>query len=134
MFNKYNIIVVGAGHVGCEAAAAAANLGSSVLLITMNMGVSAQMSWNPARGGVEKGQIVREISARGRYTCITADTSTLLFWILNLSKGPAMWRPRSQNDRRRFAEEWRLTLESLPNVDMWQDTIKEEIVEQGSEK
>lgn len=134
MFNKYNVIVVGAGHAGCEAAAAAANLGSSVLLITMNMGVIAQMSCNPAIGGVAKGQIVREIDAMGGYTGIIADKSTLQFRMLNLSKGPAMWSPRSQNDRMRFAEEWRLTLESLPNVDMWQDTVKEVIVEQGSAK
>src|SRR5690606_12540075 len=131
MFNKYNVIVVGAGHAGCEAAAAAANLGSSVLLITMNMGVIAQMSCNPAIGGVAKGQIVREIDAMGGYTGIIADKSTLQFRMLNLSKGPAMWSPRSQNDRMRFAEEWRLTLESLPNVDMWQDTVKEVIVENG---
>lgn len=134
MFNKYNVIVVGAGHAGCEAAAAAANLGSSVLLITMNMGVIAQMSCNPAIGGVAKGQIVREIDAMGGYTGIIADKSTLQFRMLNLSKGPAMWSPRSQNDRMRFAEEWRLTLESLPNVDMWQDTVKEVIVEKGSAK
>lgn len=131
MFNKYNVIVVGAGHAGCEAAAAAANLGSSVLLITMNMGVIAQMSCNPAIGGVAKGQIVREIDAMGGYTGIIADKSTLQFRMLNRSKGPAMWSPRSQNDRMRFAEEWRLTLESLPNLDMWQDTVKEVIVENG---
>lgn len=134
MFNKYNVIVVGAGHAGCEAAAAAANLGSSVLLITMNMGVIAQMSCNPAIGGVAKGQIVREIDAMGGYTGIIADKSTLQFRMLNLSKGPAMWSPRSQNDRMRFAEEWRLTLESLSNVDMWQDTVKEVIVENGQAK
>lgn len=131
MFNKYNIIVVGAGHGGCEAAAAAANLGSSVLLITMNMGVIAQMSCNPAIGGVAKGQIVREIDAMGGYTGIIADKSTIQFRMLNRSKGPAMWSPRTQNDRMRFAEEWRLTLESLPNVDMWQDTVKEVLVENG---
>ncbi|MGO1243123.1 MAG: tRNA uridine-5-carboxymethylaminomethyl(34) synthesis enzyme MnmG [Sphingobacterium sp.] len=129
MFKKYNVIVVGAGHAGCEAAAAAANLGSSVLLITMNMGVIAQMSCNPAIGGVAKGQIVRELDAMGGYTGINADKSTLQFRMLNKSKGPAMWSPRSQNDRMRFAEEWRLTLESLPNLDMWQDTVKEIIVE-----
>jgi len=134
MFNKYNVIVVGAGHAGCEAAAAAANLGSSVLLITMNMGVIAQMSCNPAIGGVAKGQIVREIDAMGGYTGIIADKSTLQFRMLNLSRGPAMWSPRSQNDRMRFAEEWRLTLESLSNVDMWQDTVKEVIVENGQAK
>src|SRR5690606_36777097 len=134
MFNKYNVIVVGAGHGGCEPAAAAANLGSSVLLITMNMGVIAQMSSNPAIGGVAKGQIVREIDAMGGYTGIIADKSTLQFRMLNLYKGRAMWSPRSQNDRMRFADERRLTLESLPNADMWQDTLKEVIVEHGSAK
>lgn len=131
MFKKYNVIVVGAGHAGCEAAAAAANLGSSTLLITMNMGVIAQMSCNPAIGGVAKGQIVREIDAMGGYTGIVADKSTIQFRMLNLSKGPAMWSPRTQNDRMRFAEEWRLQLESLPNLDMWQDTVKEVIVKNG---
>lgn len=131
MFKKYNVIVVGAGHAGCEAAAAAANLGSSTLLITMNMGVIAQMSCNPAIGGVAKGQIVREIDAMGGYTGIIADNSTIQFRMLNLSKGPAMWSPRTQNDRMRFAEEWRLQLESLPNLDMWQDTVKEVIVKNG---
>lgn len=134
MFNKYNVIVVGAGHAGCEAAAAAANLGSSVLLITMNMGVIAQMSCNPAIGGVAKGQIVREIDAMGGYTGIIADKSTIQFRMLNKSKGPAMWSPRTQNDRMRFAEEWRLQLESVPNLDMWQDTVKEVIVENGRAK
>lgn len=129
MFNKYNVIVVGAGHAGCEAAAAAANLGSSTLLITMNMGVIAQMSCNPAIGGVAKGQIVREIDAMGGYTGIIADKSTIQFRMLNKSKGPAMWSPRTQNDRMRFAEEWRLQLEALPNLDIWQDTVKEVIVE-----
>ncbi len=134
MFKKYNVIVVGAGHAGCEAAAAAANLGSSVLLITMNMGVIAQMSCNPAIGGVAKGQIVREIDAMGGYTGIIADKSTIQFRMLNLSKGPAMWSPRTQNDRMRFAEEWRWQLESIPNLDMWQDTVKEVIVENGRAK
>ncbi|NGF55329.1 tRNA uridine-5-carboxymethylaminomethyl(34) synthesis enzyme MnmG [Parapedobacter sp. SGR-10] len=134
MFKKYNVIVVGAGHAGCEAAAAAANLGSSTLLITMNMGVIAQMSCNPAVGGVAKGQIVREIDAMGGYTGIIADKSTIQFRMLNKSKGPAMWSPRTQNDRMRFAEEWRLQLEALPNVDMWQDTVKEIIVENGQAK
>lgn len=128
MFNKYNIIVVGGGHAGCEAAAAAANMGSSVLLITMNMGVIAQMSCNPAMGGVAKGQIVREIDALGGYSGIIADKSTIQFRMLNQSKGPAMWSPRTQNDRMRFAEEWRLTLESIPNLDIWQDTVKEVVV------
>jgi tRNA uridine 5-carboxymethylaminomethyl modification enzyme len=134
MFNKYNVIVVGAGHAGCEAAAAAANLGSSTLLITMNMGVIAQMSCNPAIGGVAKGQIVREIDAMGGYTGIIADKSTIQFRMLNKSKGPAMWSPRSQNDRMRFAEEWRWQLESLPNLDIWQDTVKEVIVEGNTVK
>jgi len=134
MFSKYNIIVVGAGHAGCEAAAAAANLGSKVLLITMNMGTIAQMSCNPAMGGVAKGQIVREIDALGGYSGIIADKTTIQFRMLNLSKGPAMWSPRSQNDRMRFAEEWRLQLESLSNIDFWQDTVKEIIVDQGRAK
>jgi tRNA uridine 5-carboxymethylaminomethyl modification enzyme len=134
MFDHYNVIVVGAGHAGCEAAAAAANLGSKVLLITMNMGVIAQMSCNPAIGGVAKGQIVREIDALGGYTGIIADKSTIQFRMLNLSKGPAMWSPRTQNDRMRFAEEWRLQLEALPLVDLWQDTVKEIIVEKGQAK
>lgn len=131
MFKKYNVIVVGAGHAGCEAAAAAANLGSSVLLITMNMGVIAQMSCNPAMGGVAKGQIVREIDALGGYSGIIADKSTIQFRMLNLSKGPAMWSPRTQNDRMRFAEAWRQRLERIPNLDMWQDTVKEIIIENG---
>jgi tRNA uridine 5-carboxymethylaminomethyl modification enzyme len=123
MFKKYNVIVVGAGHAGCEAAAAAANLGSSVLLITMNMGTIAQMSCNPAMGGVAKGQIVREIDAMGGYSGIISDKTSIQFRMLNLSKGPAMWSPRTQNDRMRFAEEWRLALERTPNVDFWQDTV-----------
>lgn len=129
MFKKYNVIVVGAGHAGCEAATAAANLGSSVLLITMNMGTIAQMSCNPAMGGVAKGQIVREIDALGGYSGIIADKSTIQFRMLNQSKGPAMWSPRAQNDRMRFAEAWRLQLESIPNLDMWQDTVKELIID-----
>jgi len=132
MFQRYNVIVVGAGHAGCEAAAAAANLGSKVLLITMNMGTIAQMSCNPAMGGVAKGQIVREIDALGGYSGIIADKTTIQFRMLNLSKGPAMWSPRTQNDRMRFAEEWRIQLESLPNVDFWQDTVKEVLVKNGS--
>jgi tRNA uridine 5-carboxymethylaminomethyl modification enzyme len=123
MFSKYDLIVVGAGHAGCEAAAAAANLGSSVLLITMNMGTIAQMSCNPAMGGVAKGQIVREVDALGGYSGIISDKSTIQFRMLNKSKGPAMWSPRAQIDRMRFAEEWRLALESIPNVDMWQDNV-----------
>jgi tRNA uridine 5-carboxymethylaminomethyl modification enzyme len=123
MFKKYNVIVVGAGHAGCEAASAAANLGSSVLLITMNMGTIAQMSCNPAMGGVAKGQIVREIDALGGYSGIITDKTSLQFRMLNLSKGPAMWSPRAQSDRARFAEEWRIALEKTPNVDFWQDTV-----------
>ncbi|MFC3561335.1 tRNA uridine-5-carboxymethylaminomethyl(34) synthesis enzyme MnmG [Pedobacter jamesrossensis] len=123
MFSKYDLIVVGAGHAGCEAAAAAANLGSSVLLITMNMGTIAQMSCNPAMGGVAKGQIVREVDAMGGYSGIISDKSTIQFRMLNKSKGPAMWSPRAQIDRMRFAEEWRLALEQTPNVDMWQDSV-----------
>src|ERR1700743_3700749 len=129
MFKKYNVIVVGAGHAGCEAAAAAANLGSSVLLITMNMGTIAQMSCNPAMGGVAKGQIVREIDAMGGYSGIISDKSTIQFKMLNLSKGPAMWSPRTQNDRMLFAEEWRLALENTPNLDFFQDMVKQLIVE-----
>ena len=131
MFKKYDVIVVGAGHAGCEAAAAAANLGSSVLLITMNMGTIAQMSCNPAMGGVAKGQIVREIDAMGGYSGIIADKTTIQFRMLNLSKGPAMWSPRTQNDRMRFAEEWRLALEKTPNVDFWQDMVSELLIEDG---
>ncbi len=121
MFPEYDVIVVGAGHAGCEAAAAAANMGSKVLLITMNMNTIAQMSCNPAMGGVAKGQIVREIDALGGYSGIVSDKSMLQFRMLNLSKGPAMWSPRTQNDRMRFAEEWRLALERTPNIDFWQE-------------
>jgi tRNA uridine 5-carboxymethylaminomethyl modification enzyme len=128
MFNKYDVIVVGGGHAGCEAAAAAANLGSSVLLVTMNMATIAQMSCNPAMGGVAKGQILREIDAMGGYSGIIADKTTLQFRMLNRSKGPAMWSPRSQNDRMRFAEEWRLALENTPNVDFWQDMVSSLLV------
>ncbi|MBS1521338.1 MAG: tRNA uridine-5-carboxymethylaminomethyl(34) synthesis enzyme MnmG [Bacteroidetes bacterium] len=134
MFKKYDVIVVGAGHAGCEAAAAAANLGSSVLLITMNMGTIAQMSCNPAMGGVAKGQIVREIDAMGGYSGIIADKTTIQFRMLNLSKGPAMWSPRTQNDRMRFAEEWRLALERTPNVDLWQDMANSLIVKGNTVK
>ena len=123
MFTMYDLIVVGAGHAGCEAAAAAANMGSKVLLATMNMGTIAQMSCNPAIGGVAKGQIVREIDALGGYTGIVTDESTIQFRMLNLSKGPAMWSPRAQNDRVVFAEKWRLMLEKNKNVDFWQEMI-----------
>lgn len=131
MNQKYNVIVVGAGHAGCEAAAAAANMGSKVLLVTMNMGVIAQMSCNPAMGGVAKGQIVREIDAMGGYSGIISDKSTIQWRMLNRSKGPAMWSPRTQNDRMRFAEEWRLALEQTPNVDFWQDMVTEVVVRDG---
>ncbi len=131
MFDKYDIIVVGAGHAGCEAAAAAANLGSKVLLITMNMETIAQMSCNPAMGGVAKGQIVREIDAMGGYSGIITDKTTLQFRMLNSSKGPAMWSPRAQSDRKRFAEEWRLALERTPNVDFWQDTATSLLIEEN---
>ena len=123
MFAKYDIIVVGAGHAGCEAAAAAANMGSKVLLATMNMGTIAQMSCNPAVGGVAKGQIVREIDALGGLTGIITDESAVQFRMLNLSKGPAMWSPRAQSDRTMFAEKWRSLLEKNKNIDFWQEMI-----------
>ncbi len=123
MFPKYDVIVVGAGHAGCEAAAAAANMGSKVLLVTMNMQTIAQMSCNPAMGGVAKGQIVREIDALGGQSGIVTDKSMIQFRMLNRSKGAAMWSPRAQSDRMRFAEEWRMTLENTPNVDFWQDMV-----------
>lgn len=123
MFKKYDIIVVGAGHAGCEAAHAAASLGSSVLLITMQMGTIAQMSCNPAMGGIAKGQIVREIDALGGQSGIITDHTMIQFRMLNRSKGPAMWSPRAQSDRMRFSEMWRLTLERNRNVDFWQDTV-----------
>ncbi len=128
MFPEYDLIVVGAGHAGCEAAAAAAKLGSKVLLITMNMNTIAQMSCNPAMGGIAKGQIVREIDALGGMSGIIADQSMIQFRMLNKSKGPAMWSPRAQNDRMRFAEAWRLALEATPNVDFWQDMVREIVV------
>lgn len=123
MFNEYDVIVVGAGHAGCEAAAAAANLGSSVLLITMNMQTIAQMSCNPAMGGIAKGQIVREIDAMGGYSGIVTDESMIQFRMLNRSKGPAMWSPRAQSDRMLFAAKWRQMLEETPNVDFYQDVV-----------
>jgi tRNA uridine 5-carboxymethylaminomethyl modification enzyme len=129
MLKKYDVIVVGGGHAGCEAANAAAKLGSSVLLITMNMNSIAQMSCNPAMGGVAKGQIVREIDALGGGSGIVSDLSAIQFRMLNLSKGPAMWSPRTQNDRMKFAEEWRLLLERNANVDFWQDSVTGLIVE-----
>jgi len=123
MFPEYDVIVAGAGHAGCEAAASAANLGSKVLLITMNMHTIAQMSCNPAMGGIAKGQIVREIDALGGYSGIVSDLSTIQFRMLNKSKGPAMWSPRTQNDRMLFAASWREKLEQTPNVDFYQDTV-----------
>lgn len=131
MLPAYDIIVVGAGHAGCEAAAAAANMGSKVLLVTMNMNTIGQMSCNPAMGGVAKGQIVREIDALGGQSGIVSDKSMIQFRMLNESKGPAMWSPRTQNDRARFSEEWRLLLEKTPNVDFWQEMAKEIIVKEG---
>ena len=128
MFPKYNVIVVGAGHAGCEAAAAAANMGSKVLLVTMNMQTIAQMSCNPAMGGIAKGQIVREIDALGGYSGIVSDLSTIQFRMLNKSKGPAMWSPRTQNDRHLFASKWREMLENTPNVDFYQDSVNELII------
>jgi tRNA uridine 5-carboxymethylaminomethyl modification enzyme len=128
-FIKYDVIVVGAGHAGCEAAAAAANLGSKVLLITMNMTNMAQMSCNPSIGGIAKGQIIREIDALGGYTGIVTDRTMIQFRMLNKSKGPAMWSPRAQNDRFRFSEEWRSMLERTKGVDFWQDMVYEILVE-----
>ena len=128
MFPEYDVIVVGAGHAGCEAAASAANMGSKVLLITMNMQTIAQMSCNPAMGGIAKGQIVREIDALGGYSGIVSDLSTIQFRMLNRSKGPAMWSPRTQNDRMLFASKWREMLENTPNVDFYQDMVRSIII------
>jgi tRNA uridine 5-carboxymethylaminomethyl modification enzyme len=121
---KYDVIIVGAGHAGCEAAAAAANLGCSTLLVTMSLQNIAQMSCNPAMGGIAKGQIVREIDALGGYSGIVSDNTAVQFKMLNKSKGPAMWSPRVQSDRMRFAEEWRLRLEQTPNLDFYQEMVK----------
>lgn len=131
MFKEYDVIVIGAGHAGCEAAHAAAEMGSSVLLVTMNMTTIGQMSCNPAMGGVAKGQIVREIDALGGQSGIITDKSMIQFRMLNRSKGPAMWSPRAQNDRLRFSEEWRLALERNPRVDFWQEMARNLIVEGG---
>ena len=129
--SEYDVIVVGGGHAGAEATAAAGNLGAKTLLVTMNLQMIGQMSCNPAMGGIAKGQIVREIDALGGYSGIVTDKTMIQFKMLNLSKGPAMWSPRAQSDRMRFAEEWRLTLERIPNVDMFQDMVKSLIVENG---
>ncbi len=134
MFKEYDIIVVGAGHAGCEAAAAAANLGSSVLLVTMNMTNMAQMSCNPAMGGIAKGQIIREIDALGGYSGIVTDRTMIQFRMLNKSKGPAMWSPRAQSDRLMFSQEWRSMLEKTPNLDFWQDNVVSLIIEKDSVK
>jgi len=131
MFPKYDVIVVGAGHAGCEAAVAAANLGSKVMLVTMNMQTIAQMSCNPAMGGVAKGQIVREIDALGGYSGIITDQTMVQFRMLNRSKGPAMWSPRAQSDRMMFAAKWRQMLEAHPNIDFWQEMVTGIIVKDG---
>ena len=131
---KYDVIVVGGGHAGCEAAAAAANLGSKTLLITMDMNKIAQMSCNPAIGGIAKGQIVREIDALGGYTGIVTDLTAIQFRMLNRSKGPAMWSPRSQSDRAKFIDQWRVQLDSTPNLDIWQDTVTQLIIEKNAIK
>lgn len=131
MFPEYDVIVVGAGHAGCEAAAAAANMGSRVMLVTMNMNTIAQMSCNPAMGGVAKGQIVREVDALGGYSGIVTDKTMIQFRMLNKSKGPAMWSPRAQSDRMLFANEWRNTLEHTPNLDFWQDMVNGILVKDG---
>lgn len=134
MNQSYDIIVVGAGHAGCEAAAAAANMGSKVLLVTMNMQTIAQMSCNPAMGGIAKGQIVREIDALGGYSGIVSDVSAIQFRMLNRSKGPAMWSPRTQNDRMLFAAEWRKMLEQTPNVDFWQDMVRSLLISKDGKR
>src|SRR5512138_1017114 len=121
---RYDIIVVGGGHAGCEAAHAAAKMGARTLLITMDMTKLAQMSCNPAMGGIAKGQIVREIDALGGYSGIVSDKTAIQFKMLNKSKGPAMWSPRVQSDRMRFSEEWRLMLEGTPNLDFYQEMVK----------
>ena len=130
MFSNYHdVIVVGGGHAGCEAAAAAANLGKKVLLITMNMQTIGQMSCNPAMGGIAKGQIIREIDALGGYSGIITDKTMIQYKMLNKSKGPAMWSPRAQSDRMEFAAEWRFQLENIPNIDFWQDMVLDLIIE-----
>jgi len=132
MFDKYDIIVVGGGHAGCEAAACAATLGSKVLFITSNLKTLGQMSCNPSIGGIAKGQIIREIDALGGFSGIVTDISSVQFRMLNKSKGPAMWSPRAQCDRNLFTKTWRQTLENIPNVDFWQDTVNEILVENNT--
>src|SRR5690606_31031216 len=127
--SEYDVIVVGAGHAGSEAAAAAANLGSRTLLVTMNLQTIGQMSCNPAMGGIAKGQIVRENDGLGGYSGIITDKSAIQFKMQNKSKGPAMWSPRAENDRMRFAEEWRLALEKTPNVDFYQEMVSGLLIE-----
>jgi len=131
MFPEYDVVIVGGGHAGCEAAVAAANLGAKVMLVTMNMEVIAKMSCNPAMGGVAKGQIIREIDALGGYSGIVTDHTMIQFRMLNRSKGPAMWSPRAQSDRMRFSEKWRLMLEANPNVSFWQEMVTGIIVKNG---
>ena len=131
MIEKYDVIVVGAGHAGCEAAAVAANMGSSVMLITMDMNKIAQMSCNPAMGGIAKGQIIREIDAMGGYSGIVTDQTMIQFRMLNKSKGPAMWSPRAQCDRMKFSIRWREMLENTEGVDFWQDMVTELIIRSG---
>src|SRR5690606_36394358 len=130
---EYDVIVVGAGHAGSEAAAAAANMGCTTLLVTMNLQNIAQMSCNPAMGGIAKGQIVREIDPLGGYSGLVSDTSAIQFKMLNKSKGPAMWSPRVQSDRMMFAEHWRLRLEATQNLDFYQEMVSGLLVEKGKE-
>ena len=129
--SEYDVIVVGAGHAGSEAAAAAANMGSKTLLITMNLQNIAQMSCNPAMGGIAKGQIIREIDALGGYSGIVTDQTAIQFKMLNKSKGPAMWSPRAQSDRMRFAETWRMMLEGTPNLDFYQEMVSGLLIEKN---
>ena len=131
---KYDLIVVGGGHAGCEAAHAAATLGSKVLLVTQSLETIARMSCNPAMGGIAKGQIIREIDALGGYSGIVTDESSIQFRMLNRSKGPAMWSPRSQCDRKVFEKKWRENLESNPNIDFWQDMVYELLIEKNKVK
>src|SRR3989339_320073 len=131
MLKEYDVIVVGGGHAGCEAAAAAANMGSQTLLITMDMNKMAFMSCNPAMGGIAKGQIVREIDAMGGLSGLVTDSSMIQFRMLNKSKGPAMWSPRAQCDRVQFSLDWRKRLEAIPRLDFLQDTVKDVILKKG---